>query len=93
MRGFANRPDEPQDCRVKRLVKIGEVFVEPVDGQNILNQIIRPNAEELDLRGESRPWWRIRRFDHDAQRHPWRGETAQTSLVRRTSEHPPSSAA
>ena len=34
-------------------VEVGDVFVDPVDGEGILDQVIRADAEEIDLFGEN----------------------------------------
>ena len=49
MPGLHDPPDQPKDRGVKRLVKIGDVLVDPVDRQRVLNQVVRADAEESDL--------------------------------------------
>ncbi len=44
--------DHPEHGGVERLVEIGDVFVDPVYGQGVLDQVVRADAEEIDLLGE-----------------------------------------
>jgi hypothetical protein len=43
--------DHSQNCRIQGLVKVGDLFVSPVDGQRVLNQVIGTDAEKVDLPG------------------------------------------
>ena len=55
---------------MRRLVKMRDSFVHPIDRNRVLDQVVRPDAEEIDLAregiGRDR---RARNLDHSADFH------------------------
>ena len=52
---------------MRRLVQMRDPLVRPVHGKGVLNQIVRPDAEEIDLAREPlRAHGRARDLDHRA---------------------------
>lgn len=47
MPGLHDPPDQPKDRGVERLVEVGDVLVDPVDRQGVLDQVVRADAEEV----------------------------------------------
>jgi hypothetical protein len=45
---FGHPADHPDDRRVERMVKIGDMPVAAIDGQKVLYQIIGADAEKID---------------------------------------------
>ena len=63
--------DCPQDGRMERVLERGEGGVPAIRGEDVLRQVVRPDAEEVDspgqLGGEKGGRWH---FDHDPGHHP-----------------------
>ena len=61
--------DEAQHCRVERLVILRQRIVLAIRDQYVLDEIIRPETEKIDLLGERRGHHRCRGdLDHGADR-------------------------
>ena len=52
MRGLDGHADEADDGGVRGLVEVGDVLVEAIDGDGILDEVVGADAEEIDLAGE-----------------------------------------
>ena len=44
--------DDPQNGRMKGFIKIRDMFIDPIDGQGILDQVVRSDAEKIHLSGQ-----------------------------------------
>ena len=67
MSGIDRHFDQPEDAGVSRLVKMGYLFVEPVNRQRVLNQIVCADTEKLHVTGQAvRRQHRGWHFDHGA---------------------------
>ncbi len=70
MAGIHDGADEPDDGRMGRLIKMADPFVQPVDRNRVLDEIVGTDAEEIDLPreyvGDDR---RARDLDHRADFH------------------------
>ena len=67
MRGVRHHLEQTQDRRMRRLVEMRDPLVDPIHRDRVLDEIVRADAEEIDLARE--PFGRdgrARNFDHRA---------------------------
>ena len=68
--GFGDHLDQAQDGRVRRFIKVRNALVHAIDRNSVLNQIVRADAEKIDVVGEGfRANRRAWNFDHGADLH------------------------
>ncbi len=62
--------DHPQVGRMERLIQVRHVLVHPVHGQRVLDQVVRPDAEEVHLaRQDIADHGGAGRLHHDPERY------------------------